>query len=62
MNDKYKLTCHANPKTTTLERLYNDVREGRYIKFSYNNVHVTYEFLSTPEFSKTAFNEVLLIF
>ncbi|CAK8568323.1 unnamed protein product [Lathyrus sativus] len=33
MNDKYKLACPANPKTTTLERLYNEVREGRYIKF-----------------------------
>ncbi|CAI8599290.1 unnamed protein product [Vicia faba] len=33
MNDKNKLACNVNPKTTTLQRSFNEVREGRYIKF-----------------------------
>ncbi|CAL5204706.1 unnamed protein product [Lathyrus oleraceus] len=33
MDDKNKLACPANPKTTVLERSFNEVREGRYIKF-----------------------------
>ncbi|XP_058781174.1 putative receptor protein kinase ZmPK1 [Vicia villosa] len=33
MNDKYKLACPTNPKPITLERSYEEVPEGRYIKF-----------------------------
>ncbi|RHN70324.1 putative protein kinase RLK-Pelle-SD-2b family [Medicago truncatula] len=36
MDDKYKLACLANPKTTTLETSYNKVHEGR--KFSYSEL------------------------
>ncbi|KAL5074718.1 hypothetical protein RYX36_013702, partial [Vicia faba] len=28
MNDKNKLACNVNPKTTTLQRSFNEVREG----------------------------------